>query len=213
MIGAISTPAAAPSEQATPKISVDQRLPLLEIAFPALKRRPRAFVQRFIACIDEVVRADSRVDSFEFLLATAVRAHLSDALAPAAAAVSGRLTIAGVMPEVAGLLSVIAAHGHADDAGAATAYLAGMRAAGVSDPEPFERRTDWVAQLEPALSRLDQLRPSDKEILLRAMVAVVLADDRVAVSQLELLRAAAAAIHLPLPPLHGAEEPPTDALL
>lgn len=190
-------------EQATPQISVRQRLPLLEIAFPALKRRPRALIERFLACVEEVVRADDRIDTFEYLLGSVVRLHLRDALVPAAAAPRGRLTIGEATPDVAVVLSIIATHGH-DDAGAAeAAFRQGMKMAGLREPEPFRRQTEWADALDGALTRLDHLVPADKERVLRAMVGTVLADGAVVARELELLRAAAAAIHLPVPLIQG----------
>ena len=186
-------------EQATPKIAVRQRLPLLELAFPALKRRPGTLIERFLACVEDVVRADDRLDTFEYLLGTVVRVHLRDALAPAAAAPAGRLSIRDTTPALAALLAIIAAHGHDDAESAAAAYLAGMETAGVERAVPYRKPTDWAASLDTALARLDRLAPADKERLLRAMVATVLDDAAVAPRELELLRAAAAAVHLPLP--------------
>jgi hypothetical protein len=62
-------------------------------------------------------------------------------------------------------------------------------------PEPG----DWVAALDSALPRLDRLRPADKEVLVRALAAVVTHDSRMVVAELELLRAVCALIHVPLP--------------
>jgi uncharacterized tellurite resistance protein B-like protein len=56
-----------------------------------------------------------------------------------------------------------------------------------------------VAALDAALPRLDRLKPADKETLVRALAAVVTHDGRMAPAELELLRAACALIHVPLP--------------
>jgi hypothetical protein len=63
----------------------------------------------------------------------------------------------------------------------------------VPDPE------SWVAALDAALPRLDRLKPADKETLVRAFVAVVTHDGSMVPLELELLRAACALIHVPLP--------------
>ena len=52
---------------------------------------------------------------------------------------------------------------------------------------------------------LDQLKPADKEILVKALIATVMADDRVAVTEMELLRVVCSVIHVPLPMITGGE--------
>ena len=59
----------------------------------------------------------------------------------------------------------------------------------------------WPAQLDSALSRLDQLVPVAKEQLIDAMVRTVAHDQQLTLAEAELLRAVCAALHCPLPPL------------
>ena len=125
--------------------------------------------------------------------------HLEDALDPRRARVSGKASITGLVPHAALLLAILADHGHRDDElQAERAYARGVAAAGI-DPAPAYPRSRGYGDLDGALKALDSLRPAEKERLLRAMLATVLADDEVAMSELELLRAACAALHLPLP--------------
>ena len=58
---------------------------------------------------------------------------------------------------------------------------------------------DWPERLDRVLPRLDLLKPAHKERLVRAMLAVVLADGRAVTAEIELLRAAGAVLHVPLP--------------
>jgi hypothetical protein len=53
----------------------EQRLPLLEVAFPALKRRPPDFVTRVLDTVKALVEADGRIDVFEYLLARVITMH------------------------------------------------------------------------------------------------------------------------------------------
>lgn len=184
-----------------PRIAQDQRLPLLEVAFPALKRRPQAYLTRFVETLDEVMRADGRVDVFEYLLAKVVGIHLRDAANPPHAAATGRLALKDAARQVAVLLGVLATHGHADVEGAEKAYRRGVKAAGIEDAPDYQLPNEWHKLLDDALDVLDRLRPADKERLVRALLETVLADESVAMAELELLRALCAALHVPLPPL------------
>ena len=64
---------------------------------------------------------------------------------------------------------------------------------------------DWSELLDDALPALDQLKPADKEKLVKALIATVMADDKVAVSEMELLRVVCSVIHVPLPMITGGE--------
>ena len=58
---------------------------------------------------------------------------------------------------------------------------------------------DWAAALDAALPRLDKLKAKEKETLVEAMLAVVLHDQELKTTELELLRVVCELIHVPLP--------------
>ena len=64
---------------------------------------------------------------------------------------------------------------------------------------------DWSETLDSALPALDRLKPSEKEILVKALIATVMSDNRIAVAEMELLRVVCALIHVPLPMITGGE--------
>ena len=64
-----------------------------------------------------------------------------------------------------------------------------------------------VAAVEGALNELKLLAPLKKPALIKACVAVVMADDRLTVAEGELLRAICAALDTPLPPILETVEP------
>jgi Zn-dependent protease with chaperone function len=190
--------------ETSPTVTRDQRLPLLEIAFPAIRRRPRAYLERFQACVDAVVHADGRVDAFEYLLAKTVDLHLADARAPQQAQPAGRSSLHKTASEASVLLGILAGHGHADATAAEAAWRRGLAQADLPAPEtasdpPYRFGEDWSRRLDAALPPLDLLAPAEKERLLKGMLAAILDDGRVVNAEIELLRAAAAALHIPLP--------------
>ena len=177
----------------------EQRLPLLEVAFPALKRRPPDFVTRVLDTVKSLVEADGRVDVFEYLLARVIRMYLWESHNPNQVKTSGRKTLKAMEQEALQVLAVLAQHGHSGEESAAAAYRAGADELGLNAGDRLPRRIDWVDALDEALPRLDRLKPGEKEKLVGAMLGVILHDDQMVPSELELLRVICDLIHVPLP--------------
>lgn len=187
----------------------EQRLPLFELAFPAIKRRPDAELQQLHELIGELVTADGRVDVFEYLLARLIRQHLKEAGDPSSVRLSGSLGLHPVAAHVRQTLAVLAGHGHTDAQQAAEAYAKGLEATGLP-AAAFEPVEDWPAVLDEALPTLNLLKPEDKQRFLDGLVTCVMFDEHVATVELELLRALCGAIHVPLPLFTGGEAEATD---
>jgi hypothetical protein len=96
-------------------------------------------------------------------------------------------------------LVILASHGSSDQQAARAAYAAGLAVLGigVAEQEPIGAR-DWPPRLDLALARLDELRLADKERLLRALLATA-RQAGVNQTEIELLRAIVAALHIPMP--------------
>lgn len=185
----------------------EQRLPLLEIALPGLRRQPPERIVRFLATVEAVVRVDGRIDVFEYLMARTIRQYLWESANPHRVRGSGGRDLALCKAEAGILLSLLAAHGHPNDpATAQRAYDAG--AAQLRDgAQAMPGIEDWPDTLNKALDVLDTLRAEDKQRLVNAMLATVSLDQRLVPEELELLRVACMAIHVPIPALLGAAEP------
>lgn len=177
-----------------------QRLPLLEMVLPALRHRPAQRLRALRETLGELVAADGRISPFEFALGQLFDAHMRDILKPSeqgrGRARLDREMVAGIRV----LLSVMARAGSEDDDTVAAAYAGGMaRLYRDTTPPPFDMPVDWAAALGAALPRLDRLGPENKKRLLDAMLATISHNGRVNVAEAELLRAFAAALHVPVP--------------
>lgn len=187
--------------------AADQRLPVLEMAFPALKRRPAEQLVDLVKTINELIAIDGRVEPLEYLLGRLVTRLLWEAANPRRVRSSGRLGLDGALEDVRVVLTVLARHGHQDAAAAQAAFRAGWAALEVpAGAEPADvPSADWATALDRALGRLDRLSPAAKERFVRAAVATVVHDGTMISSELELLRAVTALVHVPLPlPVPGA---------
>ena len=85
------------------------------------------------------------------------------------------------------------------------AFRAGSELLENGNKPPMPLMEDWTESLDNALPALDRLRPAAKGKLVKALIATVMADNRVAVTEMELLRVVCAIIHVPLPMISGSE--------
>ncbi|MDT8386519.1 MAG: M48 family metallopeptidase [Thiogranum sp.] len=181
------------------------RLPILDMAFPALRQRPREQLSQLLAQVRQLIAANGQVNTFEYLLSRVLMSHLRDAGHPQQAGGSKRrVRLSNSVAELHTLFSVVAWLGHpANGAAARDAYQAGMLAllTSAADWPPYQAPGQWTQQLDQALSQLDNLSMLLKEELIKALSGTISHDGKVTLSEAELLRAICAILHCPLPPL------------
>ncbi|MCW0203289.1 MAG: M48 family metallopeptidase [Rhodanobacter thiooxydans] len=176
------------------------RLPLVSLAFPALKQLPDGRQQTLLRALDDLVKVDGRVDISEYCLARLLRIQLSEARAPRRAPVDGVKKLPAARDSVILVCTVVAAAGCSDQAGARRAWLFAMQQAFPGEaiewtPPPAA----WQAPFERALDDLDGLSPMAKELVIQALLRAIHADGQVSVEEAELLRVICAGLHCPLP--------------
>ena len=177
------------------------RLPLAQLAFPMLKRRPRPEVDRFVKTLDGLIHADGRVDLDEYCLAKLVQAQVVAALDPAAGFKAGTLKLVDAQDELRDLAALLAHFGNDDDETAQRAFQAAMHDALPGASVLYALPEDWQAALDRALATLDRLAPEGKQLTVRALTRSIAADGKVTVAESEMLRVVCAVLGCPLPPL------------
>ncbi|MDG4771764.1 M48 family metallopeptidase [Solwaraspora sp. WMMD792] len=177
------------------------RLPLAEIAFPALAQRSPAERDTLADAMATLVRADGRISVFEYCLSRLVGDELRESLRPSSQPGHGRGTLRASQPAVQTLLSMLAQAGHPDPAAAQRAFAAGAAHALPQASVRFTPPAGGVLELESVWPLLDELRPVEKSRLVAAAVAVIGHDGVMTVPEVELLRTICLILHSPLPPL------------
>ncbi|MGQ4661570.1 M48 family metalloprotease [Lysobacter sp. F6437] len=181
------------------------RLPLVALAFPVIRRRPRPQLETFLDAVNAVVLADDEVSLFEYCLSRLLTVQLRESLDPSRYVAFGRRKPAELRKEISTLLAVVAEAGHADSTGAQHAYLAGMQRILPDEHIPFRSPGSAPLALEDVWTPLDSLGPLAKQLLVEAVTAAVSHDGRINVAEAELLRTICGVLHCPLPPvLHRA---------
>ena len=179
------------------------RLPLAELAFPVLRRRPRPQLETFLDAVNAVGMADGRLSLFEYCLGRVLTLQLRESLSPARYAGIGRRQPRALRNEIATLLAVVADAGHGDGIGGRHAYLAGMQRILPDERIDYRPPANAPAALEQVWVPLDALDPLAKRLLVEAVTASISHDGRISVAESELLRTVCAMLHCPLPPLPG----------
>lgn len=176
------------------------RLPILELAFPALRQLKPQENRFYLDLAHELVIQDDEQSLHEFALFKVLETYVLDLERPRRPA-RRRLKRRAVVAAADRLFLLLAQAGSIDSEQAARA-LATARTQFLGREEPVDAAAVESAGLDPgeALSYLDQLPPDLKRRLVQALTTLVLHDGRQEVGEVELLRCFAAALHVPLPP-------------
>lgn len=179
------------------------RLPLLDMAFPALRQRPPLELRNLIGLVDDLTRVNGMTRIFDYALSRLLRQMLAETLAPSARP-HARLKLNALHAEIQILFALLAQAGHAEPAEAQAAFAAGLRRLLPSLTLAYAPPQPWVEALDNALMQLDRLPPLVKQELIAALAETVLHDRRVMLAETELLRVICACLHCPLPSLQAA---------
>ncbi len=175
------------------------RLPLAELAFPQLRRRPRPELMAFLECCRALIRSDNKVGLFEYCLERLLRRQVIEALDPSRYKPNGRRKLIEVKSQVALLFAVIARYGHDAEREAQRAYAAGFSRVFPRSTLAYAPPEDFVAELDEALPKLDALDPLSKGLLIEGLTTAIGHDGCIAVAEAELLRTVCAVLHCPVP--------------
>lgn len=179
------------------------RLPLAELGFPALRDRSEPEREALLAAVFTLIHADGRISVSEYCLSRLLLNELRESMHPDSRWRTDRRTLTDARAATATLLATLAQVGHAEHAAAERAFRAGISRLLPDGAVPYAPPADGVLALEMAWPALDGLRPSDKEGLVAATVAVISHDERMTVPETELLRTVCGLLHCPLPPMVG----------
>jgi uncharacterized tellurite resistance protein B-like protein len=178
------------------------RLPIVELALPALRTLDPEARQRLLDTMKKLIDADRKRTLFEYALYTLVAALLANR--PAAAHRIQHRGLEPLRPAVEKVLWMLARAGHRTADEARSAWAAGAKRLGLAGPSPGPAATDGVevpADLPQSLAQLRGLAPNLKKDVLEALAACAMADREMTYGEAEVLRAVSAAIGCPMPPL------------
>jgi hypothetical protein len=182
-------------------LAADRRLALVDLAIPALRELSPAQYAAFKDNVEALIRADRRIDVFEWTLQRVLMQHLAPAFERVRTPKVRYHEVRQVAPACAVVLSILAYAGASDRGAVATAFSLGARDLGLGDLELLPTEASGLADLDQALHVLDALAPVQKGRLLHACATTVAADRAVTDRETELVRAIADSLGCPMPPV------------
>jgi Zn-dependent protease with chaperone function len=179
------------------------RIPLIDLALPALRRLSLPQFEQFRTTLKTLIASDRETDLFEYMLQKIVVRHLETYFFPARKPVTQFYDLRPLVRDCGVLLSATAYAGQEDAMKANAAFLQGAnllsRAARSEIPWLPPNQCD-LSQMGIALERLSQTAPQIKKNVLNACAQTVADDGVIQEREAELLRAIADALDCPVPP-------------
>ncbi len=183
-------------------VTLSLRLALLDMASPALRQLPEARREDLLHLAQRLIEIDGVVSPAEATLAAALESRLSPE--------------SGDRPDAEGalaMLALLARAGHENEAEAEAAWSGGtakLAAGGFRLPSPLP---DFAgigstagASAAAHAARLAGMQERYRQLLLASLAEVAAHDGIIRPNELQVLRAAAAALGVPMPPLAAMRE-------
>ena len=177
------------------------RLPVLEIALPALRALTTWQYQRFQENVVALVEADEMIDLFEWSLERILLRDMEASFGRSGPTRVRHRSASAVQAPLAVLLSVLAYVGNRERQAAEGAFGEGWKVLSLPERRLLPHEECGFTALDAALAELDRAAPQVKKRALEAAVACIAADREVTVEEGELLRAVSAWISCPMPPI------------
>lgn len=203
----ISEKAAALRPEVAPVIT-RARLPLVNLALPALRQLRPDEMEEFTQALDWLIESDGKIDLFEFTLQKIVRRHL---LGQSWKGVPKRDRYRALRPllgHCSVVLSALAYTGSRDPGEIEKAFQAGASHLGSAGRalRLLPRAGSGLVQIDSALDEVALAVPQLKKKVIEACAEVAGADGVIHEREAELLRAIAETLECPIPPFLDADD-------
>jgi Zn-dependent protease with chaperone function len=176
----------------------------VELALPVLKAWPQKRRDAFLAGVQALVEADQKMTLGEFVQATLLRQHLREGAGRPIPTKFHR--VEDVAQDAHAVISLIA---HASNGNTEISHARGREILGLALPGPLPVAELTTARIAEALERLRHLQPFEKPRVLKACVETAAADGAFRLAEMELVRAVAATLDCPIPPVIRSLDPAT----
>jgi Zn-dependent protease with chaperone function len=186
-------------------IGAAHRIPVVDIALPALRHMDAGTYEQFRANVMYLVSADMEIDLFEYSLMRILVRNLDPVFKGLKRSRVKYGNLNEVMDECVSVLATMARFGNQTEDGAAKAFGDGLNALqpGSSAPMPSADHCS-LETMDKALDTLALASPALKKQIVGACAACVASDGCTTIEEAELLRAVADSLDCPIPPfLHA----------
>ncbi|MDP6652017.1 MAG: heat-shock protein HtpX, partial [Gammaproteobacteria bacterium] len=188
------------AESGSEPLNSSSRLPLVEIALPNLRQLSAHQYQLFRSNFSELIALDNKISLMEWALQKIIFHNLDAVFLKSSGIKLGRKELKNCRNSVSLLLSILAHSNPQQGISAAQAFETAATRLDITLSIVSVESIDYKA-LNNALDELASLKPLQKPALLKACAACITADKEVAAIEAELMRAIAATIDCPMPPI------------
>ena len=181
------------------KLGTSARLPLLNIALPALREMQQEQRNRLLEIAETLVKSDRRYTVFEFAFLTILQEQLGEQ--------SGNdipvrfFSFRDVENEIGLLMSIMARVGSNDEKTINETYRNIMKQFSAETLEPLKKQDCKLESLIAALHKLNMASPLLKQSIIQACADCIVLDNRILDREAGMLQAISASLDCPMPPL------------
>jgi len=179
----------------------EARLPLIDMAVPALREMSDEQYERFKKVVEALIKADGRVDLFEWVLQRLLLRHLDLHFVPNPDPSVQYYALKPLINPCGTVLSALAHVGQREVSDAEVAFNAGADELSLDGLSLQGRKDVKLKAVGKALDELVQASPREKQKVIRACAKTIAADGEVTRGEGELMRAVADSLGVPMPPL------------
>jgi Zn-dependent protease with chaperone function len=187
-------------------LDIKFRLPLIDIAIPALKQLSLNQYQAFRDNLSALIAMDSRLDLLEWSLQKILFKHLDGQFFKRVRTPTRYFHVDQLKQETQLILSVLANAGQQGQKEIDAAFAAAVEVMEISGLQLIEKNSISLSDLDRTLEKLEKLNPLAKQQLLKACAASIVRDRKIAPVEIELLRAFSDALACPMPPIVMSEQ-------
>jgi Zn-dependent protease with chaperone function len=182
------------------QVARDSRFAVATIATSSLRQLSEDQYTRFKHNLNHLISLDGKVSLFEWALQKTLTKNLDAVLLESAGSALGNLDLSEAVEAASVVMSILAYCDPQDDMSPRQVMDVGKENLGFEiDLIPLASIS--IGLLNDAATRLSDLKPLQKPKFLKACAAMITADGNIAAIESELLRAVAATIDCPMPPL------------
>ncbi|NOZ10221.1 MAG: M48 family metallopeptidase [Gammaproteobacteria bacterium] len=182
-------------------LDIKYRLPLIDIAIPALKQMSINQYKLFKKNLVALIEMDSRIDLLEWSLQKIIFNHLDGQFFKLEPIKTRYSQPRQLKKEVGLILSVMAYAGQQNQGDAERAFAAATTTLDFGGLQLVPNHAISLSGLDRALQKLARLKPLAKPPLLKACAASVTQDQIISPVEVELLRTFADVLDCPMPPI------------
>jgi len=201
VIGELHTNNVKQVQQDVADLARSQTLSLIDLTLPTLREMTIEQYQRFKLCVQQLIKADKKVNLREWVIQRVLVQHLDEQYGHRKKPVAKYFVLGSAKYASEVMLSLLAYLEHKDPEEAKLAFNAARSSVGAGALSLLPKEAISLGSLNEAMDELEFLKPPIKKRFLQACVSCISHDGKVTIQAYELTRAIASCLDCPMPPV------------